>query len=146
MGTVYESLGLLDSAMYFQQQASALLKKIPRGTLGSLVLTNLGIVEARLKNDSAALAYYQAAFENATITGDLLNRGRIQYRIADLYHQLNKPDSSLLYARLSFFNSLHVSQSSLLNASNLLVKLFEANGSRAAVLVPLPEDSCCCQG
>jgi two-component system NtrC family sensor kinase len=132
MGTNYESINLLDSALYYHQQAFALLKKIPRSTLGSLVLTNLGIVYSRLKNHSLALNYYHSAFENAVIIGDLLNRGRIQYRIADLYYHLNKPDSSLFYARLSFYNSIRVSQSSQLNASSLLVKLFEASNQDSA--------------
>jgi len=129
MGTIYERMNQLDSGLIFQQRAYALLKKVPRGTLGSLILTNLGIVNARLKNDSLALKYYQDAIENADITGDLLNRGRIQYRIAELYHQLNNADSSMFYARLSFINSLHVSQNSELNASSLLANLFEAGGN-----------------
>ena len=129
MGTIYERMNQLDSGLIFQQRAYALLKKVPRGTLGSLILTNLGIVNARLKNDSLALKYYQDAIENADITGDLLNRGRIQYRIAELYHQLNNADSAMFYARLSFINSLHVSQNSELNASSLLANLFEAGGN-----------------
>jgi len=129
MGTIYERMNQLDSGLIFQQRAYALLKNVPRGTLGSLILTNLGIVNARLKNDSLALQYYQDAIENAVITGDLLNLGRVQYRIADLYHQLNNADSAMFYARLSFFNSLHVSQNSELNASSLLANLFEASGN-----------------
>src|SRR5882724_10155332 len=127
-GDAYEHLNLLDSALLFQQQAHTMLKDLPRGTLGSLVLTRLGYIQFRLQNNSGALRYYQDALENASIIGDLLNRGRIQYRIAEVYHKLRQPDSSLHYAHLAFINSQYVSQSTQLNASNLLVKLYSAKG------------------
>jgi two-component system, NtrC family, sensor kinase len=130
IGNTYERMNRLDSALYFEKQAYAMLKDLPRSTLGSLVMTSLGIIEARLGNNSVALGYYRDALENSYITGDLLNRGRVQYRIAELYNQLHQPDSSLFYARLSFVNSQRASsQLSQLNASNLLVKLYEANGN-----------------
>jgi len=130
IGNTYERMNRLDSALYFEKQAYTILKDLPRNTLLSLVITNLGTIEARLGNNSVALGYYRDALENSYITGDLLNRGRVQYRIAELYNQLHQPDSSLFYARLSFVNSQYASsQLSQLNASNLLVKLYEANGN-----------------
>ncbi|MEO6455302.1 MAG: tetratricopeptide repeat protein, partial [Ginsengibacter sp.] len=130
IGNTYERMNRLDSALYFEKQAYAMLKDLHGSTLLSLVMTSLGIIEARLGNTSVALGYYRGALENSYITGDLLNRGRVQYRIAELYNQLHQPDSSLFYARLSFVNSQRASsQLSQLNASNLLVKLYEAKGN-----------------
>src|SRR5215203_6111401 len=94
IGNTYERMNRLDSALYFEKQAYAMLKDRPRSTLASLIMTSLGNIEARLGNNNVAFDYYRDALENSRITGDLLNRGRVQYRIAELYNQLHQPDSS----------------------------------------------------
>ncbi|MCY7360178.1 MAG: hypothetical protein LH609_22525 [Rudanella sp.] len=77
-----------------------------------------------------ALRCFQEAIKISYFTGDLLNRGRIQYRIAEFYYTANQPDSSLHYARLAFANGEKVSQKTIvLDASSLMVKLYKANSN-----------------
>ena len=126
IGSNYEKMNQLDSAFIYQLQASAMLKELPTGTLKSLVLMRLGIIQARFGNNAGALHYYNDALQNAYITGDLLNQGRVQYRIAEHYYQFLQPDSSLAYARLAFITCQLVSQKlTQMYASNLLVKLYQ---------------------
>jgi signal transduction histidine kinase len=127
IGDAYEKMNLLDSALFFQQQAISMVKAMPRGgtTMLSLALTRLGHIQARLKNNTSAFQHYRQALRNAYVTGDLLNLGRIQYRIAELYHQLHQADSSLHYAQLAFFTSQRRSKITQLDASNLLAKLYD---------------------
>ncbi len=130
IGDTYQNMNQLDSALLFQRQAYAMLKDLPRGTLGSLVPTRLGMLLARLGNNSEALLLYQDAINNAFSIGDKLNQCRIQFRIAEFYHQLHQPDSSLRYARLAFITSKRVAHKlTEHNASNLLAKLYQANGN-----------------
>lgn len=130
IGDTYQNIDQLDSALFFQRQAYAAVKKLPRGTLRSLVPTRLGTLQARLGNYSEALRLYQDAMTNAFRIGDLLNQCRIQFRIAEFYHQQHQPDSSLRYAGLAFITSRRVAHKlTEHNASNLLVKLYQANGN-----------------
>ncbi len=85
-------------------------------------------MQSRLGHPDLALRYFQDALKISNVTGDLLNRGRTQYRIAELYYTANQPDSSLYYARLAFANGEKVSQKTIvLDASSLMVKLYKAN-------------------
>jgi two-component system, NtrC family, sensor kinase len=128
IGDAYEKMNRIDSAILFQCQAYALLPGIPRGTLHSLVMTRIGIIEARLGNNIQALQYYRDALKNAVLTRDMLNRSRVQYRIADLFYQMHQQDSSLGYARMAYQSSEQVSHKlTLLATSNLLVKLYEGS-------------------
>src|SRR5882724_6599195 len=130
LGDAYEKINRLDSALFFQRQAYSNVKPLPRGPLQSLILMRLGILQSRLGNDIAALRHYLAALENAYFTGDQLNRGRVEYCIAEVYYKVRRPDSSLKYARLSFETSRRALQKSTeLNVSTLLVKLYRMNGS-----------------
>ncbi len=131
IGYAYERLSRLDSALHFQQQAYDSLRNFPvNSPLGSLILTRLGIVHARLGHPDPALRYFQQAIQISNVTGDLLNRGRTQYRIAELYYTANQIDSSLYYARLAFANAEKVSQKTIvLDASNLMIKLYKANSN-----------------
>jgi len=126
IGDGYERMNRLDSASFYQLKAETMLKESPRGALQSLVLMRLGIIQTGLGNNAGALRHYHDALDNTYVTGDLLNRGRAQHQIAELYHQFGQPDSSLTYARLAFTTCQRVSQKFWqLSASNLLVKLFQ---------------------
>jgi signal transduction histidine kinase len=127
IGNVYEKMNMLDSALFFQQKAYAISQQLTYLSLGALIFTRLGIVNARLGNHAQALGYYQAALHNTYISGDMSNRSNSQYRIAELFLSLNQPDSSLHYARLAFVSAQQVSQKkTILDACNLLSKLFKA--------------------
>ncbi|MEO6290943.1 MAG: tetratricopeptide repeat protein, partial [Ginsengibacter sp.] len=128
IGYAYEKMNLLDSALFFQQQAYLLFSRLPPNTiLESLILARLGLIQFRKGNNDQALAYYQRALEKTYSSGDFLNQSRTQYRIAELYYELKQPDSSLQYAQLAFINAGRISQkATMLDASSLLVKLYKA--------------------
>jgi signal transduction histidine kinase len=135
IGYIYEKMNMLDSALFFQKQAHAYLNSFPVSTVASLVLTRLGVIQSRLGYRDLALQYFQEALKITYATGDMLNRSRAQYRIAELYHSANKPDSSLHYCRLAFANGNTVFlKSTILDASNLLVKLYKEKNNLDSAL------------
>jgi C4-dicarboxylate-specific signal transduction histidine kinase len=90
----------------------------------------LGIVQKRLGNNIETLKYYQRALSTAYTSGDVSNRARAQYLVAELYDNANNPDSSLHYAQLSFANAQNSdNKRSLLRVGGLLTKLYKAKGS-----------------
>ncbi|MBO2008577.1 ATP-binding protein [Hymenobacter negativus] len=126
MGSCYEKLNVLDSALILQSQAAAVLAQTPRPRLASaaLALRNMGALQARLGNYPAAFSYYRQALQETGNTNDLRNRAMAQCRMAGLYHTLHQPDSSLLYARLALHTAAQVSyRTTILEASNLLTQL-----------------------
>jgi len=135
IGYIYEKMNMLDSALFFQQQAHAYLKNFPVSTIGSLVLTRLGVIQSRLGHPDLALLYFQAALKITYTTGDILNRSRAQYCIAELYYSANQSDSSLNYCHLAFVNGNRVFlKSTILDASNLLVKLYKERNNLDSAL------------
>jgi signal transduction histidine kinase len=119
---------MLDSALFFQQQAHALNTGPGQRSLRSLILSRLGIIHESLGNNDSAFYYYRAALRSAhSMGGDhLLNLGFAQLRIAQLYNKLHQSDSSLHYARLAFDNAQQVSSKKRqLDAGSLLVKLYQ---------------------
>ena len=128
ISNAYQNMNQLDSALIFQQQAYALIKGLPPGTVDPFVLIRLGSLQAQLGNNRVALRYYQDALSNSSQTGNLITQARSHYRIAEVYHQLQEPDSSLSHARLAFIQP--GSKLTQLAVSNLLVKLHEENGNK----------------
>ncbi|MEJ7828604.1 MAG: tetratricopeptide repeat protein, partial [Segetibacter sp.] len=134
IGNAYENMGMLDSALYFQQKALASrtgeLGHFPTPFARAVTLTRLGIIEKRLGNNTEALNYYQRALSTTYTSGDVVNRARAQYQVAELYDNANNPDSSLHYAQLTFANAQKsADKKSLLSVSGLLSKLYKAKGS-----------------
>ncbi len=86
IGYAYEKLSMLDSSLFFQQKAYALLKFFPTGTIASLVVTRLGGIYLSLGNKEKALGYFQESTRISYFNNDILNRGKTQYRIAELYY------------------------------------------------------------
>ncbi|MBD0350450.1 MAG: tetratricopeptide repeat protein [Flavisolibacter sp.] len=135
IGTAYEKMNRLDSALYFQQQAldltldTSLAKEQNRLRVlaaQARILTNLGVIENRVGNIRKALDYYSHALQTASLAGDLLNKARSQYQIAEMYRNLNQPDSALWYARQAFEDAQKARQkAALLNASGLLSQLYK---------------------
>jgi C4-dicarboxylate-specific signal transduction histidine kinase len=129
MGSCYEKLNLLDSALALQTQAAAVVARTPRPHMASaaLGLRNMGLLQARLGNYPKAFDYYRQVLQETAGTNDLRNRSMAQYRIAELYQTLQQPDSSLRYARQALRTAERVSyRLTVLEASKLLTKLHQA--------------------
>ncbi len=127
IGQVYEKMNMLDSALFYLHQAHAFSSLFPTANYsGRFTLTRLGVVQSKLGNVNLALNYFQQAIQSSSVTNDLVNLSRAQYRLAELYHSLNKPDSSLYYCRLAFINANALSlKFTVLDASILLSKLYK---------------------
>ena len=133
IGQAYEKMNMLDSALFFQQQALTFQQQLLESGLDvtfsplrSTVLTRLGDIQVRLGNQTQALSYYR----DAVNIGDLLNLGIAQYLIAELFYTLNQRDSSLQYARLAFMNNQKALEKTwVLKTSGLLAKLYKARNS-----------------
>ncbi|MEO8762827.1 MAG: ATP-binding protein [Ginsengibacter sp.] len=126
IGHAYEKMNMLDSALFFQQQALVLSQDMPLFPLiiplRSYILTRLGVIHARLGNQTQALSCYREVIR----LDDLLNRGIAQYQLAELFYKLHQPDSSLHHARLAFISNQESFQKTwVLNASNLLAILYK---------------------
>ena len=128
IGVAYEQLNILDSALFFHEQAYQVLTSInsadiTRSPLRSLILRHLGNVQYHLGNYDKALSYYREVISN----NDLLNISYSQFQIAEYFFKIkNNPDSSLYYALLSFNNGHRSFQkTSVLAASRILAKLYK---------------------
>ncbi|MBF9221493.1 tetratricopeptide repeat protein [Hymenobacter ruricola] len=127
LGSSYEQLNVLDSALLRQRQAQDLMAKTPRPRLAeALALRNMGLLQARLGHFPEAFGYYRRALREAAQTNDLRNQAVAQYRLADLFNTLHQPDSSLQYARRALQTARRVSyRITVLDAGNLLARLYQ---------------------
>ncbi len=134
IGNAYERMNMLDSALFFTQKAQSFSSLFPANFSGTFILTRLGVVQSRLGHFDLALHYFNEAIKSSYATNDIVNRGRAQYRIAELYYAAKQPDSSLHYCRLAFANSnLVFLNLNILEASTLLAKLYK---EKTTLIVP----------
>ena len=128
IGVAYEKLDMLDSALFFQEQAyqlwTTLNEQIRFVPLHSLILRQLGNVYYRLRNYDKALNCYREVISN----GDLLNTSNAQFHVAEYFFNIkNNIDSSYYYALLAFNNAQRSFQKTfLLDASRILAKIYKA--------------------
>ena len=128
LGSCYEKMGVLDSALLLQRRAETLIAQHPRPRLAAaLALRNMGTVQARLGHNAAAVDYYRRALRETARTNDFRNRAMTQYHLALLYTARHQPDSSLHYARQAMHSAQVVTyRVTMLGAGNLLAKLYQA--------------------
>ena len=127
LGSCYEKMGVLDSALRLQQQAEALIARHPIPRLAAaLSLRNMGAVQARLGHYPEAVDYYRRALRETARTNDFRNRAMAQYHLALLYDARQQPDSSLYYARQAMHSAQVVTyRVTVLGAANLLAHLYQ---------------------
>ena len=129
MGSCYEKLNVLDSALVLQSQATTLVAGIPTPRLASaaLALRNMGTLQVRLGHYAVTFDYYRQGLRETYQTNDFRNRAISQYRMADLFYQRHQPDSSLHYARQALRTAQAVSfRLTAMEASDLLARLHQA--------------------
>jgi two-component system NtrC family sensor kinase len=129
IGVAYEKLNMLDSALFFHEQAYQLFTKVTsegsrHGPLGLLILRQLGNIHNHLGNYDKALKCYREVISNK----DLLNTSDAQFQVAEYFFNIkNNIDSSYYYALLAFNNAQRSFQKTyILDASKILAKLYKA--------------------
>ncbi|MGY3091434.1 two-component system NtrC family sensor kinase [Hymenobacter sp. UYAg731] len=128
LGSCYEKLNRLDSALVLQQRAESLLAQNLRPRLAvALARRNMGMVQARLGHYPEAFAYYRRALHETQAANDFRNRAMAHYHMALLFEQLHQPDSSLLHAHAALRNAQTVSyRLTVMDAGALLARLYQA--------------------
>jgi two-component system, NtrC family, sensor kinase len=128
IGNVYELMKMPDSALHYLMIAYEGSKR----TNNRLNYTRPEIMfrmgnAYRLRGDKVkALEYYKKGIIEAYIDNDLRNLSMNNLFIAQLYHELNNPDSAKLYA----YNAIHTGKTvsfrkAIYDASELLSELFK---------------------
>jgi tetratricopeptide (TPR) repeat protein len=98
IGQTYFMMNKLESALYYCQSAYENAVQLKDDDLASYVLFNLGRIEDKKGNMDSALAYFLQSLSlawNAEITF------KSCFSIAQVYQQINKPDSCIYYANKS---------------------------------------------
>jgi signal transduction histidine kinase len=113
IGVAYEQLNILDSALFFHEQAYQVLTRIKsmditRSPLRALILRHLGNVQYHLGNYDKALNHYLEVISS----NDLLNISGSQFQIAEYFFNINNGHRSF-------------QKTSVLAASRILAKLYK---------------------
>jgi two-component system NtrC family sensor kinase len=121
-GIAYQEMDMMDSALVYQEMAWALAKNTPMAPGKAFVLRALGNIYSQLNNTDSAFYYYRYSLG---ITNDVLNIGRTYGRMALLYFNLKKYDSTLHYASRSLmYGRLSSQKPIMLEASRLLATCY----------------------
>ncbi|WP_210514748.1 ATP-binding protein [Hymenobacter terricola] len=128
IGSCYEKMNVLDSALALQCRAEIVIAQHPRPRVAAaLALRNMGMVQARLGHYPTAFAYYRRALQETRTSNDLRNRAMAQFHLAMLFNTLHQPDSSLRYARQALRTAQAVSyRLTVMEAGGLLARLHRA--------------------
>ena len=135
IGNAYELINKLDSALFFQQKAYLMSGDLSIAPLKALTLARLGNIYFRMGNYTTALVHYHNALLFSKLYGENVNPSKIESQIASSYLAENQDDSSLYYAQIAFSSGRRTSQKlQILNASNLLVKLFRKKSMSDSII------------
>ena len=129
IGNAYEKLGMLDSALHYQQLAyrSPGIRSV--APLKTLILGRLGVVHTRLKNYDTALYYYHQSFQHSAGIDGSAGLPNAQNNLAALFYTLNNRDSAFYYAKKAFeTENTFLQKSAMLEASQMLSKLYREKG------------------
>ena len=107
LGRVYLDLNKLDSALLFEQKA---LRLNSWGKYEGVILNIIGGIYRQKGNFNEALEMYLKAVKSNTEKNNLTSLGDSYGALAELYETLQKPDSSLFYARKGLGNAKNMGQ------------------------------------
>src|SRR5688572_1351298 len=98
IGQTYLLLNQPDSALYYCKSAYEKAVQLKIGWLEHMTLWTLGRIQSKKGNHDLALAYLRQKLSSGAPPGYLFNS---YFYIAELYEQINKPDSCIYYANKS---------------------------------------------
>ena len=131
IGLTYLMLNKQDSALYHCQIAYANAVQLNASWVTHLALLNLGKIQGHKGNADLALEYFR---QSLIMAGEATAIFQTQYSIAQLFRQIDKPDSSIYYAR----KSLEIAKnggfySDVIDASILLSDIYEKQDPQQAL-------------
>ena len=105
IGRQYLDMDKLDSARYYCRYAYdfSIRNKIFRN-LGYLI-RNFGIIKFKAHDYAGAISYYRKSLADSTAHSDHYLQSEDYRRIAEAYQKLNKPDSSINYAKTALVHA-----------------------------------------
>jgi signal transduction histidine kinase len=125
IGTTYEKLNMLDSAMYFYKAAFG-YSVYGDDQQNADLRIRIGILELRKKNYPEAIRNFREAVRITEISNDLLNRSVSLYQIGMIFKEFKNLDSAINYAFMAYKVGEKSSYKvAILDASNLLSKLYK---------------------
>ena len=130
IGNVYELMGVLDSAKFYQQKVYDFsIRNTNRAaiTYGEM-RARFGNVESRLGNFDAALIHYRNGIRESTMDFDTRNLTLNYIQMAKLFSTINQHDSSLYYCRKTIATGELISfKKAIYEASDLMANTFQLN-------------------
>lgn len=133
MGEIYLLMNKLDSALYYAQLAHDNADQIKDGQtwVTHLVLLNLGRIQVKKGNIDLALAYFRQSFAVGIEVNQIISSN---FSIAQLYQQIDNPDSSIYYAN----KSLQIAQeggfySDIIDVGVLLSEIYKKRDPQKAL-------------
>ncbi len=125
IGDAYERMGMLDSALFYQQTAyhKAVESKDPEYT--GPILTSMGNIHSGLGNYDLAISYYRASLPFAESASDLQNFSESYLGFARLYAKMHVTDSVIHYAKKAIQSASRDYPKAVLKASMLLSDSYE---------------------
>ncbi|HUS02173.1 MAG TPA: tetratricopeptide repeat protein [Chitinophagaceae bacterium] len=125
VGSDYEQMNLLDSALYYQNEAYEFAIRFKDNNQG-LILVNLGSIYFKLGEYGLSESNYRAAIHHLQVIDDKYSIADALEGISSVYVKLNETDSALLYAMSSLSYAKSGSNvKALANASLLISQAYE---------------------
>jgi two-component system NtrC family sensor kinase len=131
IGQIYIMMNQPDSALYYCQSAYENATRLDETWLMQFALLNLGRIQQKKGNIDLALTYLR---QSLSMAYDLNTIFDSYFSIAQLYQEINKPDSSIYYTK----KSLEIIQgkgfySNIVDANLLLSGIYERSDPRKAL-------------
>ena len=132
MGVAFYEMGLLDSAVYYEQQAIAHFQTYNREE--PLVYRTLGDVSMKSGKLEDALNHYQKSLQIALKNNERRASAYAFYKLAEFYKRVEQPDSAIFYAIKSLDESRVISQKkTILDAALLMSELYDQRDTKESL-------------
>jgi len=128
LGSTYEDMGELDSALYYLNRSNETAIKIKAYRDIAFTQVNLAAGYIKLRMDKVALEYYRLAMPKILVSNVSEALCEMTLYMAGIFQRMNRADSALGYAKQSLALAVtgHFTQRQL-SASDFLASFYEGN-------------------
>ncbi len=132
LAVIYQQMDRSDSAMYYARHAFEKINFIE--DLSVEVYRVLGNIEAAKGNKNIALDYYQKGIQAGIKISDFRTISFIYANMAEMFKQMNQPDSSIYYAKKGVeYGEIISYKKGILLSGNLLSQLYDSINPKEAL-------------